>query len=221
MDLGNTHARIKEWSITSHYFRFELIIESKNIYRNATLVWAYMYVTRCWWYLSIRNVYTLSTEDSTYGSLMQTGVYYTNIDCSRGEWWKIVVPEMKFNLGRLFTEAGSSRPRLNFTEGTIIFYHSVNKKKTVNVCFILPIYRFLVRTEPYNLESRLSSSKFGSCGSFFKSQGNSKKEHTWISFQTWTLSKIIHVMWPSFNQSDDLNLCIRCIIVFNVYMLSR
>ena len=144
MDLGNTHARTKEWSITSHYFRFELIIESKNICRNATLVWAHMYVTRCWWYLSIRNVYMLSTEDGTYGSLMQTGVSYANIDCSRGEWWKIVVPKMKFNLGWLFTEAGSSsRPRLNFTEGrpTIIFYHSVHKK-AVNVCFILPIHRF-------------------------------------------------------------------------------
>ena len=120
----------KEWFITSHYFRFELIIESQNIYRNATLVWAHMYVTRCWWYLSIRNVYMLSPEDSTYGSLMQTGVYYTNIDCSRLEWWKIVVPEMKFNLDRLFTKAGSSRPRLNVTEGTIIFYHSVSKKSS-------------------------------------------------------------------------------------------
>ena len=125
-DLGNTHARTKEWSITSHYFRFELIIESKNICRNATLM-------RCWWYLSIRNVYTLSTEDSTYGSLMQTGVYDTNIDCSRGEWWKIVVPEMKFNLGRLFTEAGSSRPRLNFTEGTIISTIPCIKKQSMFV----------------------------------------------------------------------------------------
>ena len=37
-----------------------------------------------------------------------------------GEWWKIIVPEVKFNLGLLFTEARraevNSRPRLNFTE---------------------------------------------------------------------------------------------------------
>ena len=48
-------------------------------------------------------------------------------------------PEMKFNLGLLFTEAHkeevSSRPRLNFTKGTIIFYHSPNKR-AVNICFI-------------------------------------------------------------------------------------
>ena len=55
------------------FIRFELIIESKNIViipqRDA---WAHMYVTRM---LMTIYDYTLSTEDSTYGSLMQTGVY--------------------------------------------------------------------------------------------------------------------------------------------------
>ena len=45
----------------------------------------------------------------------------------------------------LFTEARraevNSRPRLSFTEGTIIFYHSPNKR-AVNICFIHPIHRF-------------------------------------------------------------------------------
>ena len=42
----------------------------------------------------------------------------------------------------LFTEARSLVERLNFTEGTIIFYHSPNLKKTVDaVCFIHPIHR--------------------------------------------------------------------------------
>ena len=36
----------------------------------------------------------------------------------------------------------NSRPRLNFTEGPIIFYHSPNKR-AVNICFIHPIHRFL------------------------------------------------------------------------------
>ena len=38
-----------------------------------------------------------------------------------------------------------------------------------------------------------------------------------ISFQTWTLLKIIHVMWPSFNQSDVFNLWMGC-IMFNIGM---
>ena len=54
-------------------------------------------------------------------------------------------PEVKHNLGLLFTEARraevNSRPRLSFTEGTIIFYHSPNKR-AVNICFIHPIHRF-------------------------------------------------------------------------------
>ena len=53
-------------------------------------------------------------------------------------------PEVKFNLCLLFTEARraevNSRQRLNFTEGTIIFYHSPNKR-AVNICFIHPIHR--------------------------------------------------------------------------------
>ena len=71
--------------------------------------------------------------------------YYTNIDCSWEEWWKIIVPEVKFNLSLLFTEARkaevNSRSRLNFTEGTIILYHSPNKRE-VNICFIPLIHRF-------------------------------------------------------------------------------
>ena len=54
-------------------------------------------------------------------------------------------PEVKLNLGLLFTEARraevNSRPRLSFTEGTIIFHHSPNKR-AVNICFIHPIHRF-------------------------------------------------------------------------------
>ena len=62
-------------------------------------------------------------------------IYYATIDCSWGEWWKIIVPEVKFNLGLIFTDGAevNSRPRLNFTEGTIIFYHSPNKT-AVNIC---------------------------------------------------------------------------------------
>ena len=58
--------------------------------------------------------------------------------------------------------------RLNFTEGAITFHHTPNKR-AVNICFIHPI-DFLVRIE----SARLSSSKFGSCNSFFEIQGNSK-----------------------------------------------
>ena len=54
-------------------------------------------------------------------------------------------PEVKLNPGLLFTEARraevNSRPGLSFTEGTIIFYHSLNKR-AVNICFIHPIHRF-------------------------------------------------------------------------------
>ena len=54
-------------------------------------------------------------------------------------------PEVKLNPGLLFTEARraevNSRPGLSFTEGTIIFYHSPNKR-AVNICFIHPIHRF-------------------------------------------------------------------------------
>ena len=57
----------------------------------------------------------------------------------KGEWWKIV-PEVKFNRGLLLAKV-NSRPRLNFTEGTIIFYHSPNKK-AVSICFIHHIHRF-------------------------------------------------------------------------------
>ena len=54
-------------------------------------------------------------------------------------------PKVKLNLGLLFTKARraevNSRPRLSFTEGTIIFYHSPNKR-AVSFCFIHPIHRF-------------------------------------------------------------------------------
>ena len=83
-------------------------------------------------------------------------------------------PEVKLNLCLLFTEDRraevNSRPMLSFTEGTIIFYHSPNKR-AVNICFIHPIHRFF---SPYRTESRLSSSKFGSGDGFFESQANSK-----------------------------------------------
>ena len=59
------------------------------------------------------------------------------IDCSWVEWWKIIVPEVN----------STCRQRLNFTKGTIIFYHFPNKR-AVNICFIHPIHRFLVCTEP-------------------------------------------------------------------------
>ena len=54
-------------------------------------------------------------------------------------------PEVKVNIGLLFTEARraevNSRPRLNFTEGTIIFFNSPNKI-AVNICFIHPFIDF-------------------------------------------------------------------------------
>ena len=60
-------------------------------------------------------------------------------------------PEVKLNLGLLFTEARraevNSRPRLSFTEGTIIFYYSPNKEQSIFV-LCTPFIDFLVRTEP-------------------------------------------------------------------------
>ena len=63
-------------------------------------------------------------------------------------------PEVKLNpeAGLLFTEARraevNSRPGLSFTEGTIIFYHSPNKKSS-QYLFHTPLFiDFLVRTEP-------------------------------------------------------------------------
>ena len=41
----------------------------------------------------------------------------------------------------------NGRPRLNFTEGTKILYHSPNKR-AVSICFIGIEFDFLVRTEP-------------------------------------------------------------------------
>ena len=83
-------------------------------------------------------------------------------------------PEVKLNPGLLFTEARIVGqcwvlPRVQkFPTIPRIKEHSI---------FVLytPLVDFLVRTEPYNLESRLLSSKFGCCDSFFESQGNSKK----------------------------------------------
>ena len=64
------------------------------------------------------------------------------------------------------------------------------------------------------MESRLSSSKFGSCDSFFESQGNSKNNtHGLVSKHEHCRKYIIHVMWPSFNQSDNLNLWMGCRMV--------
>ena len=40
----------------------------------------------------------------------------------------------------------NSRPRLNFTEGTIIFYHSSNNK-AVNICFKQPVHRFFSKNK--------------------------------------------------------------------------
>ena len=37
----------------------------------------------------------------------------------------------------------NSRPRLNFTKGAIISYHSPNKR-AVTICFIHPTHRFLI-----------------------------------------------------------------------------
>ena len=78
----------------------------------------------------------------------------------------------------------------------MMFYHSLNKR-AVNIVSYTPFIDFfsLYRTKKsgkYAIEFQ-----FGSCDSFFESQGNIIQiTHTWISFQTWTLSKIIHVMWP-------------------------
>ena len=82
-------------------------------------------------------------------------------------------PEVKLNPGLLFTEAVNSRPGLSFTEGTIISTIPWIKEQSVFVLYT-PFIDFLVCTEPENLESRLASSKFGSCDSFFEIRGNSK-----------------------------------------------
>ena len=61
-------------------------------------------------------------------------------------------PEVKLNPGLLFTEVRrvkvNSRPGLSFTEGTIIFYHSPNKRAVNTVLYTPFIDFFLVRTEP-------------------------------------------------------------------------
>ena len=71
--------------------------------------------------------------DSVRTKKSMNGVYKTNIDCSfMGEWYKIIVPSVKFNLGLLFTSvlraSVNSRPRLNFTLVTIIFHHSLHEQ---------------------------------------------------------------------------------------------
>ena len=62
------------------------------------------------------------------------GCIKQNIDCSfiDGYGEKIIAPSVKFNLRLLFTSAlrasVNSRPRLNFTSGTIIFNHSPHEQ---------------------------------------------------------------------------------------------
>ena len=60
-------------------------------------------------------------------------------------------PEVKFNLGLLFTEARraevNSGPRLHFTEGTIISTMPRIKEQPIFVLYT-PFIDFLVRTEP-------------------------------------------------------------------------
>ena len=50
-----------------------------------------------------------------------------------------MVPEVKFNLGLLLTEFRraevNSKLRLNITQGTIIFYHSLNKRAVSNFVY--------------------------------------------------------------------------------------
>ena len=87
---------------------------------------------------------------------MHSRVFWLNnniqiLTAHEGEWWKIIVPKVNFNLGLLFTEARraevNSKPRLNFTEGTIIFYISRIKEQSIFALYI-PFIDFLVRTEP-------------------------------------------------------------------------
>ena len=98
----------------------------------------------------ISNIVTQNQQKMCSTLIINPGLVY--------KYWLLIggmvenyCPEAKFNIGLLFTEARAevnSRPRLNFTEGTIIFYNSPNKV-AVNICFIHPIHRvFLVRTEP-------------------------------------------------------------------------
>ena len=62
------------------------------------------------------------------------------------EWKKIIVPSVKFNLGLLFISAllasVNSRPRLNFTSGTIIFHHSPHEQ---SIFVYQPRVRILAR----------------------------------------------------------------------------
>ena len=100
----------------------------------------------------------------------------------------------------------NSMPGLNFTKGEIIFYPSPRIKNWIFV-ICTPFIDFGVCTEH---GERLSRSKFRSCYSFYDSQGNSRNRHTGLdSKHGWTLSKVIHVMWPL---SGDLNLWMVCII---------
>ena len=97
------------------------------------------------------NRYTSSLEYNLY-----TSIYCTMINfCSYNSIIQILTAH-EGNGGKLlswgetqpcllFIEARraevNSRPRLSFNKGTIIFYHSPNKR-VVNICFIHPIHRF-------------------------------------------------------------------------------
>ena len=57
--------------------------------------------------------------------------------CPRDE----IQPWPTIHLGPTLRASVNSRLRLNFTKGTIIFYHSPNKR-AVNILFIHSIHRF-------------------------------------------------------------------------------
>ena len=45
-----------------------------------------------------------------------------------------------------------------------------------------------------------------------ESRNSKNRKNTYMDqFQTWTLTRKTHTMWPSFNQSNDLNLWMGCI----------
>ena len=132
--------------------------------------------------------------------------------CPRGEIQPLPI---------LFTEARraevNSRQRLNFTEGTITFYHSPNKR-AVNICFKHPIHRFFSSYRTVKSATLAIEFQIRQLWQLLRESGKIVKTNTHgLVSKTWTFSKIIHVMWRSFNQSDDLNLWMGCIIRNNLH----
>ena len=124
------------------------------------IVGCYLEDTLCqtWNFLLLNDTFSIENDEFSYFRPMEKKKIKQK---SRPKFWAfygrsqrankhffsgLIVPEVKFNLGLLYTDAcraevNYSRPRMNFTEGAILFYHSSNKR-AVNICSIQPIHRF-------------------------------------------------------------------------------